>query len=327
MVDYSYIFLSDYIHDSGNKSNDVECIKKQLTDISSKRIFLNFYTLKENKRTINEYKTKNVISIRDEVFNAGNEFTCNRIDISEAYLLCKRNTEHSIPFYYRNYLYEKQLSTFISFKEEKKAKKEKPKTFKFNLSYADITQKDNKQQFKIESSRTEKATLTEESQRILSLVSNDEVELIMSGHIPSQYPYASIIIEDVDNKVKYDAEIVFIKKLPSYLRWVIPLFWAIFITYLIFTTFINRMQVHRNQPNPVYPISFNVQFEKWVDANWIMRRFGNNLTLYDERGTSLGESIVTNNPINIFIPPPANPGKYILHFGKKGSGNAQIIRI
>jgi len=223
-TEYSFVFLSDYLQDSEKNDiyYDTKCIKNHLSDIESKEIFFNFYVLDENK--LKEHNKKNLINISDVFFKDNDK--CNKTDIFEAYYLVSRGvTEHYIPFYYRNKSYEKELSSYISFKKVG----QKAKDFKFKISY---TERDEKLLLKLDC-RNGIIPVTENPIILPSNIS-DEPKLIMSGHIPTHNQSCGrIIIEDVVNKREYAAKIVFIQKLPSYLMLVLPLFLAIILAYFI----------------------------------------------------------------------------------------------
>lgn len=211
----TFVFLSDYFHDIKiDSETDKKNLKEQLDILVEHNIFSNVLFLDISVQQPDE--TLDVKKLLEEVvpdFNKKNISMFNNDHI----LLSRQETEKPIRFYYRSYLYEKELETFISF--------EKKDDIDIRINY-----NGNDRNFRQEFFGNEKR-LSHNNKKIP--LKNNELHLTMKGHIPFQYPYSNAELVVNDNKQEYYAKIVFFKELPEFLKWTIPLYFGLLTLFSI----------------------------------------------------------------------------------------------
>ena len=219
---YTFIFLSDYLHDFKSKEKEIEEIKECFKEIEQYSIFSNLYIISED---IKPYE--GAISIKEIVQDIGN-FNKQFINInSDEYYISKVKRENPFIFHYSSYLFSNSPKTTMDF-----GQLETDKKIKLKVKDCKFTEDDRQDFFYVFDCDTTRFH-SENFNSLTLKKEKNKIDFLMKGHIPSQYPLVELVVRDVDQHIEYWQEIVFFKELPKDFKWIILLFFGLLGLYLI----------------------------------------------------------------------------------------------
>ncbi|MDR0559884.1 MAG: hypothetical protein LBG92_06910 [Prevotellaceae bacterium] len=193
------VFLSDFIHDSKNSTdNNPDSIKAVLDRLDKKSVHFNMIGFS------NISKPANFISIKEgieKIFPERYKFIDALNETTVKLELSNHNCENPLHFYSKNRLHEKNLISNLTFKNTPN----KDYRFRLKNNY-------NARQFYQIICGTDTSKLTE-TPVYKQLASGNKISILMTGHVVSQHFTPVLFVEDLSDNHSYSIGIVFLKEL------------------------------------------------------------------------------------------------------------------
>jgi hypothetical protein len=223
--EYTLFVFSDFLHDipqGSSREKEEDKINEQLKRFKNNHSFSNLYFA-----NIENHKKDIEIDIKPLIENVLNPEDYKIINFEEVlpYKIDNILEPPSMKFFYSSHLFSKELkSTIVS---------DSTKKIKFYIEHKNKDQ-DKRQEFFYQQNGV---PILLSDTTTIDISKEFPVHFTMKGHIPFQYPFAELVVEDITMHIERKFEIVFFKELPPFLCWIIPLYFGVFTFYLILLFF------------------------------------------------------------------------------------------
>ncbi|MDR0894526.1 MAG: hypothetical protein LBN06_04410 [Prevotellaceae bacterium] len=224
---YTFVFLSDYIHDfpnDKNNDNDRHRIVSLLKDLRQHSLFLNFYI--DNQKEVSLSDTTSTVRI-SKLFDKIEGLDYQTIALNDSSLFIdKIALSKPLLFHHASYLFD-SIRINIKFNEEYS-----DRDLSVRLKYN--TNGDKRQTFYIlqQGNHIPQRLYSDGDEFLSKIRKGDTLSIIMKGHIPTRYPFTELVITDSKKHLQYSFEIVLLKFLPQFYYWVIPIFFMLLGWYI-----------------------------------------------------------------------------------------------
>lgn len=205
-VDCYIAIYSDCLHDVKRNfsKQDVESnLKQSLNKIHRKNVNLRFFI--PNRDRDEKVKKDSCLPIEDIIKDVFPKSPIGLLDEDDE-LVCTIISEKPISFFYKNSLFEEELTTHLKF-DNLKHKRD----YYFGLGKNSNIDELKQEYYLIDGTDTFHLSSHPQSIR---LDLNDEIEFKIKGYIPAPYISPDVLIRDEEGKTQYIVPVAFYKELP-----------------------------------------------------------------------------------------------------------------